>query len=293
MRQEEKQKKVKRLLFIFGGVLVVAGLIFISYQLFKTSILNNIDINVQNLTCTDKETVREFIRSQNTNYFLFKSEDLESKLKKQFFCIGRVETKAAYPNRLKADVFGREPAFVVVSVGSSVNPNPEIELPDIVTIATESSQQAQINPVRVLNDVLKDLHQATGSATFLVDEEGVIYEQTDNLNFQKLSIFGADLKIGGSLETGLIRKVKDVINRLSALEAPTDNLIVIGDKLIIDSKPRIIFALNHDLLRQTASLQLILAQAKMNSDPERPGITNMESIDLRFDKPVVVYSGKK
>ena len=90
-----------------------------------------------------------------------------------------------------------------------------------------------------------------------------------------------------------MNKVKEVVISLSGFEAPTDNIIIVGDKLIIDTKPRLIFSLDKRLDYQTTSLQLILAQAKMNSDPSSPGSALIESVDLRFNKPVVVYSKKK
>ena len=72
----------------------------------------------------------------------------------------------------------------------------------------------------------------------------------------------------------------------------TDNLIVVGNRLIVDSEPRVTFALNKEISRQSASLQLILRQAKMNLDPDKPDSRSVESVDLRFDRPVVVYSKK-
>lgn len=292
MRNEERRKKLKKLLIVLGIIVLIGALLFLGFELIKSSKLTNFEVKVNNLGCTDKDQITKFLQNLNQNYFSFKQEGLTADLKKKFFCIGKIETEIFYPDRLILEVWGREPLFAVNEINESINVNPVVLLPEAMQEASESTKEAAA--VKVIDEVLKDLEQASGSAVFLVDREGVIFEQLlGSINFPRISIFGIKIEIGGKIPDGIIEKIESVGNKLKEINAPTDNIIVVGDRLIINSKPRIIFSLDKKLDYQTASLQLILAQAKINSDPPKTGSGIIESIDLRFDKPVVVYTSKR
>jgi hypothetical protein len=292
MRNEEKKKKLKRLLIAFLILASASATAFFGYQAITRSVITKYDVAAENLTCTDSDQVRSFLSSQEIKYFTFKKEELEKAVKKKFFCVGKVSAFVIYPDKLKIEVFGREPAFVLVPIDTSFNTNPVITLPDDFKIATQSSMAAQ--PLRVIDDFIEGINEASASGSFLVDEEGVVFDSLNSpVSFPKLQVVGFDIRIGGTLEGDAVKKAREVTEGLRSFEAPTDNMIIIGDKLIVNSKPRVIFSLEKRLDYQIASLQLIVAQAKMNSDPSRPGSGDIESIDLRFDKPVVIYSKVK
>jgi len=61
---------------------------------------------------------------------------------------------------------------------------------------------------------------------------------------------------------------------------------IVGQYLMTDSSAGIALNLESDIKRQLASLQLILSKSKIEQ-------REVSSIDLRFAKPVVVYSPKK
>lgn len=292
MRNEERKKKLKRLLLLLIIILSAALTVFVGFQVFNRSVINKFDIEADNLTCTDRDQVLNFVKKSDLKYFTFRKEDLEKNLKKKFFCIGKINVQINYPDRLKIEALGREPAFILVPLNTQFDTNPVINLPDDFKIATQSSMAAQ--PLKVIENFISGINESSESGKFLVDEEGVVFDSlSGELSFPKLQIVGIDIKVGGKIEGDLIRKTAEAGNGLRSMELPTDNMIILGNKLIINSKPRIIFVLDKRLDYQIASLQLILAQAKMNSDPSRPGSDSIESIDLRFNKPVVVYSKTK
>lgn len=292
MRNEERKKKLKRLLLILTIILSAALTVLVGFQVFNRSVINKFEIEADNLTCTDRDQVLNFVKKSDLKYFTFRKEDLEKSLKKKFFCIGKMDIQLNYPDRIKVKAFGREPVFILVPLNTQFDTNPVVDLPDDFKIATQSSMAAQ--PLKVIDDFISGINESSESGKFLVDEEGVVFDSLNSqLSFPKLQIVGMDIKVGGKIEGDLIRKTREVSEGLKTMELPTDNMIILGNKLIINSKPRIIFVLDKRLDYQIASLQLILAQAKMNSDPSRPGSDSIESIDLRFNKPVVVYSKTK
>lgn len=291
MKNEERKRKFRKLFIIFVIVFILGGLSYLSFKLVRQAVLSSITVNAQNLTCTESSQILSFSRDLKINYFYFISESLEKKLKEKFFCIRQIKTKVNYPDKLQLQVFGREGVFILKTINPNIHLNPVIDLPESTQSASESTKAAM--PVKIVEQLLSSLKKASESGSFLVDEEGMVFNESFGEDLPKLSLFGQELKIGTQIQGDFIKKIKQVLDKLKEVEILPDNLVVLGDKLIVDAKPRIIFSLIRPLGRQTASLQLILAQAKMNSDPGKLEKRNIESIDLRFDKPVVVYSGKK
>lgn len=292
MRSETRKKFIKKLLIIVLVILVFFGLGLLGYKTVSIAILSEIEVNGQSLTCADNSAIADFAKKLSLNYFHFKSENFKVKLIQNFFCIGKIETSVSYPNKLRITMHGRVGAFIVKTINTSLKSNPEIILSEDQLSATQSSTQAF--PPKVLNQIIETSRQASASAMFLVDEEGVIFEEvTSDVNFPHLYFFSQELKIGNKISGDQVKKASEVTKKLKELEVFSDNLIIVGERLIVDTTPRIIFSLTKPLDRQTASLQLILSQAKMNPAADRSEKESIESIDLRFDKSVVVYAAKK
>lgn len=288
MRNEERKRRLKKLSLVLGVLILVFGSLYALYTLVLQAKVTNFQVSANNLTCTDSGQITQFLRENSINYFSINQEKMNQDLRDKFFCISRANFKATYPDKLAVEVWGREGAFIVTEITTSGNINPVVLLPETLPNATEST--AAVVPVKLIDDVLKEAKTSSQSATFLVDNEGMVFDQVNaQMSFPRISILGIKLEIGRMIPDNTIEKVKQVTQKLTVLGIPTDNLYVLADKLIIDSKPRVIISLNKRLDYQTASLQLILTQAKMNSDPLKQGSGDIESIDLRFDKPVVKY----
>lgn len=289
MREETKKAKVKKFLIILSVILIILVLSFSGFKILTSSKLTNVTLQAQDLTCTDKDQVLGYLKSLNISYFSFKKEELEMQVKQKFFCIGKIDTEISFPDKLNVQVWGRNPAFIIKDIMTDLNANPQVVLPDNPIEATESTRAAV--PAKYMDEILKNSKEASESALFLVDEEGVIFNQIQGeTNLPMISLFSQELKVGGRLQSDLVKKARDIINKLVEMNIPSDNIIIIEDRLIVDSKPRILFSLNRPLDRQTASLQLIVAEAKMNSVSSNGDEKFVESIDLRFNKPIVIYS---
>lgn len=291
MRDEKKKKRLKLILIIIGLIALILAGLYGGIEVVNRAKITNFEVKINNITCTDHDQIAQHLKSLDLKYFSFKQDELARNLRKKFFCIGKIETRVSYPDKLSVEAWGREAVFAVREVNTYMEVNPVIDLPDLMGDASESTRQAAA--VKTLSRVLSDLKPSSGSGILLSDRDGIIFEQiSGEAPLPLLSILGYKLKIGRQIPNGIVEKAAIVYNKLREIDAPTDNIIVMGDRLVINSKPRIIFSLKKRLDYQTASLQLILAQSKINSDPDKTGSNNIESIDLRFDKPVVVY-GKK
>lgn len=292
MRNRKPFKKLKVILLSFIAIAFLLILGVSGFEVVRRVKISNFQINSNNLTCTDKFQITKFLKESDIYYFSYKQERLYKDLKKKFFCIGKINTKLTFPNKLWLEAWGREAVFAVREIQTPLQINPVVNLDQNLQVATQSTQEASV--FNNLNLILNDLKQSSESAVFLADREGIIFEQiSDSTNFPLMSILGLKLEVGKEIPDGVIEKALFIISKLERIQTPTDNIIIIGDKLVLNSKPRIVFSLKKSLDYQTASLQLILAQAKMNPDPNNAGSSNIESIDLRFNKPVVVYTSKK
>ena len=273
------------------GIIILGAVGFFGYKIFTENKLTKFDITHQNLNCTAPPEISQFLNSLNMNYFYYKSTDVEYELRRKFFCIGQIEQEISYPDRLKLNIIGREGKYIIKTINADIQANPQIILTLEQMNATQSTTQAF--PPKILSQILDTYQNASESAMFLVDEEGVVFENAfSDTTHPKISLFGRELRVGQKIPDDLIKKVTEVKEKLEHMDIMTDNLIVVGNRLIVDSEPRVTFALNKEISRQSASLQLILRQAKMNLDPDKPDSRSVESVDLRFDRPVVVYSKK-
>ncbi|MBI2593846.1 hypothetical protein HYW44_04360 [Candidatus Daviesbacteria bacterium] len=288
MRNRKPFKKLKIILLSFIAIAFLLILGVSGFEVVKRAKISNFQVKMNNLTCMDQPQIIKFLKESDIHYFSYKQERLAKDLKKKFFCIGKINTKLEYPDKLWLEAWGREAVFAVREIQTSFQINPAVNLEEDLQGATQSTKEAVV--FNNLNLILDDLKQSSESAVFLADREGVIFEQiSGSVNFPLLSILGLKLEIGKEIPDGVIEKALFIISRLREIQTPSDNIIIIGDKLVLNSKPRIVFSLKKSLDYQTASLQLILAQAKMNPDPDKTGKSDIESVDLRFNKPVVVY----
>jgi hypothetical protein len=289
MMHERRFKKRKLFLIISAVVIAAILLIFFGYKILTENRLSRFDITAENLNCTNSDEIKNTLNNLNLNYFGFKSGIVDQELKKKFICIGQITQEVSYPDKLKLKITGREGKFIVTSINPDIDINPQIVLSLEQLNATQSTTAAF--PPRILNQILNSYKDASESAYFIADAEGMVFEEASgSALLPKLSIFSEELTVGRYVSNDAVKKTSEILDKISGFDINLENLLIVGDRLIIDSTPRITFALNRALDRQAASLQLILRQAKMNLDPDSRDSRSVESIDLRFDRPVVVYS---
>jgi len=88
------------------------------------------------------------------------------------------------------------------------------------------------------------------------------------------------------LDEGLFKKISTVFTETRKYEINISEAEVLDQDFLVLSPRKIAFSLKRDILKQLVSLQLILQKAKIDE-------SMIETVDLRFDKPVVKFLPKK
>src|SRR3989338_1429947 len=176
MRDEQKKKKIKKLFTIIGLIAIAVLLGVASYYTLTQSKLVNYQIKAENLTCADKDKISKFLQDQKLYYFAFNKLDLENKLKQKYFCIGKIEAQISFPDELVVEVFGRKAEFAALQVSLDRETNPSVDLPKDYQVATQSTLAAE--PVKIIDQILRDSVESSSSAYYLIDSEGVIFDES-------------------------------------------------------------------------------------------------------------------
>ncbi len=271
----------------FFAILVLLLILSVALFLARSNFLNieKSDIKILGASCLTEGDVLNEISKQSHKIFLFKESQFTHGLMERYTCVGSVAVSKKYPNTIEVLVEGKKAVLMLDNLVTNYD-GKVINLPSQVLEATPSSQSALVSPN--LNTILKN---ATESGKFLVDKSGEIFSgQPPAENVPTFVYLGDNLTIGQRMDVKVFSNALSAVNKIRALNLPVKNTpLVYNNELEIKSSDpnTLILALDKDIDWQVASLQLILEAGKMNS-----GSKSMDSIDLRFDKPVVVYSSK-
>ncbi|KKQ73980.1 MAG: hypothetical protein US96_C0045G0006, partial [Candidatus Woesebacteria bacterium GW2011_GWB1_38_5b] len=184
-------------------------------------------------------------------------------------------------------LFGREPKALLKEKTLVVNPSTS-------EIMASSSADTKLLDL--------ETQESSESSIYVSDGFGVIYSKTENISdLPLIEVINQDLEIKNTIPE-LVVNTLSILERIKNMSVPVTSVKVLGNQLYLGSQPKLKFTLSNDLDRQTASLQLILQKDKMRLSlfPTEMRLTldskekrEIEMIDLRFDKPVVVYIPNK
>ncbi len=265
------------------SVLVILGLLFLVWLFWNFKILRaeKIDITLKEISCAGEPDIRRSLEIEHSFLMSIDEIAIEKKLKGIFPCIKNIQIQKKLPNRVEVDVFGRVPVItLVVQPQPSSTPEP-INLPSIASGSAQATVSAQIQDSEFFDFSLND------TKNLIVDPDGFIFATGSLDNTLKVFYLGDEIGVGRVLKNNAADKTIKILEWFSKHSLNVDNAKIINQEILsIKSLQKFIFSLDKDTFSQLASLQLILSEAKINLKvPER--------IDLRFDKPVVVYSQKK
>lgn len=282
--QDRYKVKIKRLIWMVVPVIIT--LVVVTYRLqlfsFKTVAVEN-----QGASCITSQTA---ISSNFLGLSIFKNFNPQiEKIKKTYPCVKDIKLSYQPVNNLRITLVGRTP---FVKVGRLPKSMPE-SLAEID--ASPSSATALIN---------WNIPSATQASSLVIDDQGVIFTSDERVGSSTLffednsSLKLPELKLGSAFDSQLIAPVQMIFTQISKIFNLDNDLFKAGllakvnDPYLIVHLPEanptpIVMAFNirTDVARQTASLQLILQTAKIEGR-----VVNL--IDLRFEKPIVIY-GKK
>ncbi len=255
-----------RLKYIFIGfllVLILGGVIRVAP--WKIS---QIDVNLDNADCVNSNQITNLLQSKNNLPFIFWSQSIREKITHLYPCLKTVVLIWEFPNKLQVIGSSRK---AIAKVGTFDNTIDKLRLQ---LIESSPSSQAAILSWQV----------ATPSAqTYLVDDQGVVFSPDDGSNIPQIYIQPQRLAVGTHLNSKLFMAIGQVFHFLSKIDIG-NNLTgkIIGHDLLLSGNIQVALSLDKDILRQVASLQLILEKAKIDSK-------RIKRVDLRFNKPVVEY----
>ncbi|KKS71196.1 MAG: hypothetical protein UV41_C0004G0020 [Candidatus Daviesbacteria bacterium GW2011_GWA2_42_7] len=226
--------------------------------------INKIEVTINNAVCTTEEGLRVESGLPGSNILFISEETVRRKLFDKFICIKDVSLKRQFPSVVKLTVDGR-----VAIAGLMTHKGIRME-------ATPSSQSALLD---------WSTPQLT-SQPFLVDDQGVLFAQFQGEDLPKLFLPEQTVKVGQRLDEGLFKKISTVFTETRKYEINISEAEVLDQDFLVLSPRKIAFSLKRDILKQLVSLQLILQKAKIDE-------SMIETVDLRFDKPVVKFLPKK
>ncbi len=247
-------------------VFITLIFLMITFFVIKSSVFVVKKIMVSDISCASGDQIRQKIGILGKSIFSVKG-DLSERLK-DILCIESVSYAKRYPDTVNLTVKERE----AVARLSLYNKSLDLDLEE----ASVSSQTALIDwsfPV------------SSQSSYFVADKTGLIFTETTDINQPILLVEGVDLKLGEKIKTLNFYKIQIISSKLKELLG--FNLMKLdGQMVLIDATPKIAFSIERDEMIQLGSLQLLLQKAKIDG-------REIKSVDLRFNKPIVIYGKGK
>lgn len=253
---------------LFWAMIVCFVLIlsFFIFGSFKLGIFNikKIEVNViNNLGCASLDQLKDTSQLLGQNIFWVSNANTAKNIKEKFICVKEVSLSKQFPDIVKLDIFGREPKAKLLNFKNEATISASLE-----NIATPSAEQS--------------------SDTFLADDRVIFAKDTNQILVPAVFLDDPNLSLGRKVDP-LIGKALDILEQLKKFGLNIQTTQIIADYFVIfpeNLQPKIIFHLEKDINAQLASLQLILGKARIDS-------SQVEFIDLRFDKPIVKFAPKK
>ena len=255
------------MLVVFGGVSYKNGF----FTIKRLDLKNSLD-------CVTIESLKRETGVINKSLFFINTLDLKKRIESKFSCVGEVKISKKYPESLELEFVPKIPKAVL---GLLPRPKEDLDL----DLNEASSSTVEAKPVKLDFNV----NQSDVGGYFLTDKNGSLYLSVSLDQVNNLPIFYYlvnDIEKDKNVEQKKLDNLLTIDGRLKQTKVVARFFKVDKEKLLIEGQPKMVFSLGKDPLRQVASLQLILQKATMNS-------ASIDTVDLRFDKPIVVYSGKK
>lgn len=273
-------EKVKRILLLF----LIAGILVILIRFISANLaIKDLKVTGDNLNCVSSDDLAKSIKAQINNGLFINNSSIEKNIKEKYYCVLSIDIKRVGVGRIETEVKQRTPIAKVIKIEPQ-NLDYLVEIAE----ATASSEAAAL----IYPDF--SIKESSESSSFIMDPQGMLFARNvENEGLPLIYFAKQDLSIGKIIFDGKAAEIVKLIDKVKLLGLEISTVKVEGDKILIDTKPKLVFGLGRDLNIQFASLQLILQKAKMNSG--EISATNqknkqIEMINLRFDKPVVRYS---
>jgi hypothetical protein len=264
---------------IFFTILLLLIAIFVVFKsdFFK---IKTITVDGNYDECTTSIDIFNESKLRGESIFVVNEKSVAEKVLKKFICLSSVTVIKKLPDKVTLTATKREPLAVI-----GVVPKDSDRLKLDLQESTPSSQTALIN---------FKVQESSISAFFISDEKGFLYKKIDGFidGLPTIFIAAVDLKVGNSLPIG-VEGVLKITAKLKELGLNFETVKLEQGDVLVDGVTDLAFSQSRDIDKQLAALQLILIKAKINSEDESVTSREFERIDLRFDRPVVVYKSRR
>lgn len=249
-------------------------------------LINKVEVFPPQLECVNSDQVIQSSKLLGKNILTINRQQVVKELLSQYLCIKQIRLHYQFPRQIRLELEARSPLIRVVKMAGLVVDH----LSDLES--SPSSQTALLDWSVTL--------PTSASSYLVVDSDGVIYGQTEDLvtplllipKTSDIGVIADNFKLGQRLDPVVVghsaqifQGVIEIIGESSTYGLNQLKAKVMGHYLLLDYHPKVAFSLITDIQKQIASLQLLLQKAKIDG-------REMSLIDLRFDRPVVVYSKK-
>lgn len=244
--------------------LLVTPTLFIIGKNLNFFTINKIVVKNDGAICLEEGDFVRSLRLLGKNILTAAKID-EKNLLDRYPCVKYFDVQKKLPNELVITAISRQPLARVA----------EYDLPLDLKEATPSSQTALVDwsiP-------------PSSSPYYIVDDWGVIFNTTESTQSAVLYIANEQIKYGSKLSSEMFNKINLIFKKSAQINEDIQFGKIINDTMLVKTNKKLVFSLSKDIDRQVASLQLILEKAKING-------RSVDTIDLRFDKPVVIYGRK-
>ncbi|MFA5933062.1 MAG: hypothetical protein WCV81_02200 [Microgenomates group bacterium] len=241
--------------------------------IWRLNILSIEKVNVINFAeCVSVNDLSTEINRFDKNSILISPERLKNELSSKYKCIKDISMSYEFPKTVNVNVYGRKFLTKIYSVETPLN------LTDLeASISSETSLLDWNFP------------QESSEDAFVTDETGFVFTKVKPETSLPILFLNENIILGTQLDPPIFKSIEQIFSKILTLAPisyqPNFKAKKYSNILLINTSPKVAFSLEKDILRQLASLQLILQKAKID---ERVA----EFIDLRFDKPVVQYRTK-
>lgn len=251
-------------------IFVLLFILISATVIWRLNVLSIDTVKINSLAeCGSQEGLKREVNSADKNWILLDSNKIKTQLMSKYPCIKNIRVEYEFPKTLNVTIFGRKFLAKVIQTDFPIN------FPDL-----ESSSSSQT--------ALLDWNFPTESSedAFVVDDEGFIFNKV-KYDYSIPTIFlDENINFGLTLNSQQFKATDQIFSNVSKIAPfsyqPNFKAKKYGETLIFNTSPKLAFSLERDVLKQLASLQLILQKAKIDEKV-------VDFIDLRFDKPVVQF----
>lgn len=282
---ETKSKRV--IVLPFKGVTIFLIAILVASTLFfalrsDVFLIHDLSVSLDQKVpwCVDENAVLTSTSLRSRSIFFANFDQEENNLKSKFLCVKTIAFVKDYPDGVNINVKVRQPLALIkklaVATGSAKIES-ATNSADLITVGQagsgpidEASRSAQVE------DEVKQM---------IVDLDGFAFSSAENFggiptiySLQKLP------KLGETISAKPLTLAANLTKELEKFELSISQIVVLdlGSVEVDFGEYKVLFSPEKDLAEQASSLQLILRQAKIDGD-------QVETVDLRFDKPVVKF----